>query len=250
MIYEQPLNEQIRLCLRLEYLFSQADHYVTGESIWDSHQALRIILEILQVIDRPDLKNKICQTLNQYVQALIKLENLQDIDKEKLISTLEEIESLIDHLHSSPKKIGQDLRENEFLNAIQQRLYTPAGTCSFSLPSYYLWLQQEKKIRHQQLSDWFQHLTQLQKIVAIILKIIRESSSFKTVQAIGGFYQNNLDSNIAYQMIRINSASNKIFPEISVGRYRLAIHFFTLDITGRAAQTPHDIPFEIACCKM
>src|SRR3989337_2632683 len=112
IIYEQPLNEQVRLCLRLEYLFNQAEYYLTGESIWDSHQMLKIILEILQAIDRPDLKNKFCQTLNQYMQILTQLEKLHDIDKQKLGSTLKQIDYLIDGLRSNQKKIGQELREN------------------------------------------------------------------------------------------------------------------------------------------
>lgn len=251
MLYEQPLNEQVRLCLRLEYLFDQADYYLTKESPWDSHQMLKIILEILQTIDRPDLKNKFFQTLNQYAHALSQLEKLEGVDKQKLYGALKQIDHLIDKLHGNQKKIGQELRENEFLNTVQQRLYTPAGTCGFSLPSYHLWMQQENVIRQRQLTVWFGHFTELQEIVNVILKLVRESTLFKVVNAQGGFYQSNLDPNNAYQLIRIKLPLNKnIFPEISVGRYRLAIHFFTLDINGRAAQTSDDIKFELACCKM
>ncbi len=251
MLYEQPLNEQIRLCLRLEYLFDQASYYLSKESPWDSHQMLKIILEILQAIDRPDLKNKFFQTLYQYTHALSQLEKLEDIDRQKLHGTLQQIDRLVDSLHNNQKKIGQDLRENEFLNTIQQRLYTPAGTCSFSLPAYHLWIQQENSLRQKQLLAWFGHFNELQEIVDIILKLVRESTLFKTVDAHGGFYQNNLDPNIPYQLIRIKLQPQKnVFPEISVGRYRLAIHFFTLDINGRATQTSDDIKFELACCKM
>jgi cell division protein ZapD len=251
MLYEQPLNEQIRLCLRLEYLFAQADYYLTKESPWDSHQMLKIILEILQAMDRPDLKNKFFQTLNQYTHSLSQLEKLENIDRKKLHNTLQQIDRLVDSLHTNQKKIGQDLRENEFLNAIQQRLYTPAGTCGFSMPAYHLWMQQDSTLRQRQLLIWFGYFTELQEIVNIILKLIRESTLFKVIDANGGFYQSNLDANTPYQLIRIKLLSQKnVFPEISVGRYRLAIHFFTLDINGRTAQTADDIKFELACCKM
>ncbi|MBU0743949.1 MAG: cell division protein ZapD [Gammaproteobacteria bacterium] len=251
MIYEQPLNEQVRLCLRLEYLFAQADHYLTRESIWDTHQMLRTILEILQAIDRPDIKNKFYQTLNQYLQTFSHLEKLQDVDKQKLNDALQQIDLLIDSLHANQKKIGQELRENEFLNTIQQRLYTPAGTCGFSLPAYQLWLQQKSSVNKQQLLAWFKHISLLQDIINTILKLTRESANFNTTTAHGGFYQTNLDPSLSYQMIRIRIPENEnLFPEISVGRYRLAIHFFTLDITGRAAQTSDDVTFELACCRI
>lgn len=251
MIYEQPLNEQVRLGLRLEYLFSQADYYLYKESSWDSHQLLKTILEILQAIDRPDLKNKFYQTLNQYAHNLAQLEKLDDIDKQKLDCTLKQIDHLIDRLHLNQKKIGQELRDHEFLATIQQRLYTPAGTCSFSVPAYHLWLQQDSTLRQKQLFDWLSHFRQLQEIINIILKLIRESTNFKTVLAQAGFYQTNLDPNISYQMIRVGlPLSENLFPEISVGRYRLAIHFFSMDISGQTMQTPNDVKFELACCKI
>lgn len=251
IIYEQPLNEQIRLCLRLEHLFEQAHYYLPRTSSWDLRQTLNAILEILHIADRPDLKNKLGQALNQYASSLTQLEKLPDIDKQKLHNMLKQIDQLIDEIRINTQKTGQELRENEFLMAIQQRLYTPAGTCSFSLPAYHLWLHQDSAILKQQLSNWLDSFKQLRTIINLMLKLTRESSSFKNTKAIGGFYQSNLEPSIQHQMIRISIASeNRLFPEISVGRHRLAIHFFTLDINGRAAQTPNDIIFALACCKL
>jgi len=251
MIYEQPLNEQARLCLRLEYLFAQAEHYLAGNSIWDSHQTLKIILEILQAIDRADFKNKFCQTLNQYAHNLSQLEKSHDVDKQKLNETLKKIDLLIDGLHANPKKIGQELRENEFLATIQQRLQTPAGTCSFSLPTYHLWLQQDQGLQKKQLTSWFNHLSILKETINVMLELLRESSVFKQVEAKDGFYQNNLDANATHQLIRVNlSPTTNVFPKISVSRYRLAIHFFTLDISGETTQILDDTVFGLACCKM
>lgn len=249
--YEQPLNEQVRLCLRFEYLFEQASHYLSCESYWDIRQALSAILEILQTADRPDLKNKFGQMLNQYASSLSQLEKLPDIDKQKLNNTLKQIDQLVDELHANTKKTGQELRENEFLMTIQQRAYTPAGTCNFSLPAYYLWLQQDKNILKQKLLQWLDSFKQLHVIIKLMLKLTRESTSFKDSKAIGGFYQGSLEPSIHHQMVRISIASEKkLFPEISVGRHRLAVHFFTLDVNGRAAQTPNDVTFSLACCKL
>lgn len=251
IIYEQPLNEQIRLCLRLEYLFGQADYYLNYRSHWDLRQALNAILEILNISDRPDIKNKLGQVLNQYASSLTQLEKIPDIDKHKLNAMLNKIDCLIDSLHANAQKIGQELRDNEFLTAIQQRLYTPAGTCNFSLPSYNLWLHQDQSLIRQRLLSWLESFKLLRDIMSLMLSLTRESTTFKPAKAIGGFYQGSLEANIYHQMIRIGINSDKqIFPEISVGRHRLAVHFFSLDINGRAAQTPDDIIFELACCKI
>ncbi len=251
MIYEQPLNEQVRLFLRLEFLFAQVNYYIEKESCWDAQQALKTILEILQTIDRPDLKNKLLQNLNQYLATLSQLENAEEVDKDKLNATLKKIESLIDLLHTNPKKIAHELRENEFLNTAQQRLYIPAGTCGFSMPPCQLWLMQDPSTRKEQLNNWIKHFAQLKDVVDISLKLIREATLFKSVLANGGFYQCNLDPSTTYQMIRISlSTGENFFPEISAGRYRLAIHFFNLNINGHNTQTTNNVEFELACCKI
>lgn len=251
VIYEQPLNEHIRLCQRLEYLFQQASYHINLETNWDSEAALTTIFNILNVIDRPDLKNKLAQLLNQYASNLAQMEQLPDINKQRLLRILEQVQSTIDLLHSLHGKIGQELRENEFLMSVQQRILTPAGTCSFNAPAYYLWMQQTPQIRQKKLKEWFESFQGLEIVTSLLLKLTR--SSVKPQDEIGhsGFYQTNLDPNSNYQMIRIFIPKNlNVFPEISVGRHRLTIHFLELNVESKSSQTNKDIPFKIAFCKL
>jgi len=252
IIYEQPLNEQVRLCLRLEYLFAQVDYYLSKKSEWDIRQIISTLLEILNVTDRPDLKNKLGQTLTQHATVLSQLKNAPNVDKDKVKDILNQINILSDGLRNNIQKPGQILRENEFLNAIQQRLYNSAGTCSFSLPNYHLWLKQDYKIIKAKLLEWLEAFQQIRELTQIILDLTRKHTDFKQdIKAISGFYQANLEANINYQMIRISMPEEKkLFPEISVGRHRLAIHFFNIDINGRTTQTTDDVIFELACCKI
>lgn len=252
IIYEQPLNEQVRLCLRLEYLFAQADHYLGKKSEWDIRQTISALLEIASITDRPDLKNKLGQILTQHATALSQLEKLADVDKTKLSKILNQINALLDNLRINTQKPGQILRENEFLNAIQQRLHTPAGTCNFSLPGYHLWLGQDQEKIAAKLLMWRETFQQIHEITKLILSITRQNTNFKPgIVATGGFYQTNLETNLNYHMIRISLPKQQaLFPEISIGRHRLAIHFFKIDINGRATQTTDDVIFALACCKI
>jgi len=252
IIYEQPLNENIRICLRLEHLLQQANYHIKRESTWDSMATLNAILNILNIInDRPDLKNKLGQLLNQYASNLAQMEQLPDINKVKLHRLLDQLKKIIDILHSIQGRIGQELRENEFLMAVQQKVAIPAGTCSFNIPSYYLWLQQPHTVREKNLRDWLEPFAQLQLVIDIVLKLTRSSIKSTEEMAQNGFYQSNLDPNISYQMIRIKvSPEVEAFPEISVGRHRLTIHFLELNIQGRAIQTQANIPFELALCNL
>lgn len=251
IIFEQPLNEHIRLLLRLEHLFAQVNYHSQSESAWDSRVVLSALLEILSVIDRPDLKNKLGTALNQYSAALSQLEKLPNVDKQKLTQTLHKLDSIADNFHSNQGKIGYSLRENEFLNAIQQRLYIPGGTCGFSTPAYYLWLHQTPEKRKKLLAEWLDQFSQLQTIVELMLKITRDSGSFKNIIAQNAFYQTNLDPNTPFQLIRIKlPIAHYLYPEISVGRHRLTIHFFEINPNGRASQAKADVQFDLAYCRV
>jgi cell division protein ZapD len=251
ILFEQPLNEHIRICLRLEHLFKQAEYHLQNDSEWDSRTALTAIIDILNVIDRPDLKNKLGKALNQFAANLIQLEQLPNVDVQKLRQTLDTLDCTIDSLHSNQGKIGQELRENEFIVSIQQRLTTPAGTCSFSTPAYHLWLKQPMQSRKNQLLHWYGQFSQLQTITHLLLKLTRDSTALKTKIANCGFYQTNLDPTIPFQIIRIQlPAAMQLYPEISVGRHRLTIHFFELNANGKSPQTKLDVQFELACCKV
>ena len=249
--FEQPLNEHIRICLRLEFLFAEMQHFIANEASWDSRMALSALLEILGVIDRPDLKSKLGQALNQYTNFLLQLESRTNVDKDKLKQIIKQLDAMMDYLHSNQGRVGQEIRDNEFLFTIQQRLYTPAGTCGFCAPAYNLWLQQPHVIRQRKLNEWLKPFLPIKSIVEVLLKLTRESTSFKAVFAESGFYQSSLDPVIPYQMIRISLPSSLgVYPEISVGRHRLTIHFFELATDSRANQAERNIQFGLACCRV
>lgn len=252
IIYEQPLNEQMRLCLRLEYLFQQIEYHLEKETAWDSRAVLGALFDVLNVIDRPDLKNKLGQTLNQYLAALLQLEQLPNINRQKLRRMVDQLNKAIDTLHAIQGKVGQVLRTNEFLMTIQQRLSTAAGACSFSMPAYHLWLHQSPRARLKNLASWSEPLESLQKIVNLLLQLTRDSTELKLKVAKAGFYQASLDSSIPYQLLRIQLALSRheLYPEISVGRHRLTIHFFELNAAGKSGQTKRDVEFGLACCKL
>jgi cell division protein ZapD len=54
--YEFPLNERMRVFIRLEQLFLQLDHFLAGSSIWDKRASVGTLVDILQVFSRHDLK--------------------------------------------------------------------------------------------------------------------------------------------------------------------------------------------------
>ena len=132
IIYEQPLNELIRVCLRIEQLFLQIDHQMVDTSMIGTRTLVASIINLLQLVDRPDLKAKLAKELSHQTSLLSRLENTPEIDQEKLRSILSQLETLARCFIDSSKKIGQNLRDVELLNNLRLHLASPGGGCRAS----------------------------------------------------------------------------------------------------------------------
>lgn len=251
--YEQPLNEHIRVCLRLEHLFEQILINIENSSEWSSRTAALAMLETLNVIDRPDLKTKLTKALTQHTTTLTQLEVLPQVDSTKLRSILSELDRLIDALYATQGKIGQPLRNNEFLNIIRQHLYNPGGAVNFSNPAFQLWLQQPSVNRISDLKKWFKEFDQLRDVVNLLLRLTRQSCLPIERYADKGFYQQALDPNTICEMVRvILPISSNLYPEISVGRHRLSVRFLEPNCheQGRSKQCDANLKFKLTCCSL
>ena len=56
--YEFPLNERIRVFIRLEQLFLQFEHHMQGKTTADKRAALIIFFDIIAIFKRNDLKSE------------------------------------------------------------------------------------------------------------------------------------------------------------------------------------------------
>lgn len=247
--YEQPINEHVRVCLRLEHLFNQVQHWMYGTSQFDSRAALIALLEILNVLDRPDLKSKLVKELSRYATLLSRFEETPHIDKGKLSAILHELEHTVRNLHVTQGRLAQSLRDNEFLMQTRQYLLNSGGGCSFDVPAYHYWLHQSPSERISQLSHWLSALKVVQTAVELMLRLIRQSSAPQLHVAHEGFYQAALDSSLPCQLVRVVVPYGAgVYPEISVGRHGISVRFYMLNLAERAIQTTEDVRFQLICC--
>jgi cell division protein ZapD len=253
IIYEQPLNEHIRVCLRLEHLFEHILSNIENHSEWASRTAVLALLETVNVIDRPDLKTKLTKALTQHASTLTQLEVLPQVDSSKLRSILSQLDHLIDQLYATQGKIGQTLRSNEFLNGIRQHLYNPGGAVNFSNPAFQLWLQKPAVNRVKDLKAWFKEFNLIRDVVNLLLHLTRQSSLSIEKYADKGFYQQALDPNSSCEMVRVTlPVTADLYPEISVGRHRLSVRFLEPNCheQGRSKQCDYNIKFKLTCCAL
>jgi len=249
VIYEQPLNERVRTFLRLEFLFAQIEHTLMGKSAWDSRATLASLIDVLNILSRTDLKSEIIMELERQITNLSPLEDSPNVDRVKLGQILDEMDLVVDQLHATQGQIGQHLRQNEFINSIKQRSSISGGACGFDLPAYHFWLQQPSETRLQNLQQWLSAFDNIRSSINLILHLIRDSSSPKKETAVGGFFQQSLDINAPYQLIRVTlPAACPYFTEISGGKHRFTVRFMEMSLDERPAQTSSNVDFELTCC--
>ena len=135
--YDYPFNERIRILLRVEDLFAKVLYNIEADHAYQHHFALLTLLQILDVVDRAELKLDLIQELDRQKNAMRLLIGNPAIVADALESMLDDIDLAADTLRAETSKLGQVLRTNEWLMSIKQRAGIPGGVCEFDVPSYH-----------------------------------------------------------------------------------------------------------------
>lgn len=250
IVYEYPLNEKVRIFLKLESLFQQIAYHIRDDSRYGTQAALRSILDIQELLGRNELKNELLKELERQINNLIRLQDNPDVDGKELETRLIKLQTISKNLYANSLPIGHELKDNEFLNSLRQRLTIPGGTCSFDMPGYHYWLNQPAKERAEQIINWLKPFDLLHQAIYQLLVQVRESNVPRKEKAPEGFFQKALDTSYPYQLLRISLPEDwQIYPEISGNRHRISIRFLQRETPDRKpVQTREDIEFMLTTC--
>lgn len=248
--YEFPLNEKVRTLLRLEDLFARMAHFTAQDHSIDHHAALLTLFEILEVISRADLKSDLLQELERQKRFLSSLHSNPAISEQALNAILTEIEQASGLLLAMSGKIGQHLRENEWLMGIKQRAVMPGGTCEFDLPSYHYWQKQDACLRRENLDAWLAPMLPLYTASRIVLRLLRENGKVFNFIAHQGTFQKMQGGRIA-QMLQIGvSRSLPCIPEVGANKYAINIRFIAANYAAKSSLFEQDVPFKMTFCSI
>ena len=248
--YEFPLNERVRTLLRLEGLHAKMAYFMDQSGVAEHQAALCTLFEILEVASRADMKPDLMQELERQKRLLTALRNNPEISEDVLDAILDKIENTSTRLFDMSGKVGQYLRENEWLMGIKQRAGIPGGTCEFDLPSYHYWLHQDATIRRNHLKSWLASLLPILDGMAILLKLLRGSGKVHRFTAHQGNLQQMQGGRVA-QMLRIRlDDALPCVPEVSANKYVLNIRFVAADYAAKSALYDHDVEFDLTFCTL
>jgi cell division protein ZapD len=249
--YDYPFNERIRTLLRLEDLFAKVLHNLKSTHQVNHHNALLSIFQILDVIERAELKADLLQELDRQKMVMNGLRNMPSINESLLNEVINQIETTALALRGNTVKLGQTLRDNEWLMSIKQRAVIPGGVCEFDIPSYHYWLALPSERRSEDLDAWLKPLMPVYEAIRIIMHILRGSGATTPLQAAHGTYQQMLGGAKPAQMLRIEVPDDvNFFPEVSANKYAISVRFYNLDCSARPRQCDQDIDFKMTLCNL
>ena len=249
--YEHPLNERIRTLMRLEDLFARVRWFAGQEAAAEHHAALLSLFEITDVASRADLKTDLLQELERQKQMLGPLRSNPQIEHRALEALLADIDAANARLFATAGKVGQHLRDNEWLMAIKQRSAIPGGVSEFDLPAYHYWLNQPPEQRRADLRAWLEPFEPIASGLAIVLRLLRENARVGRHVAARGVFQLMLTTSKVAQLLRLQLARDlACVPEISANKYALNIRFIGVSGMDRGTVYPGDVEFELTFCNL
>lgn len=248
--YEFPLNERIRMFIRIEQLFFQLQHFMAGSTVHDRRATLKTLLDLLMIFSRNDLKSEVIKEIERHAKAFSLMGDSENVDKVKLGSILNELNRMSKKLYDTNGKIGINLMKIDLFQSISQRISIPGGTCSFDLPAFHYWLEQDPKVLERDLENWTRPFNDLRTSISMLLDFIRNSGHTSQNIAEAGFFQLALDPNQLYQMLLIKLDTRlPYFVETSGGKHRFTIRLMHPSVDGnRPSQAVVDVPFSLTCC--
>lgn len=248
--YEHPLNERIRTLLRLEDLFKKIDFFSVKDSPFDHHCALMTLFEILDIINRADIKSDLLQELERQKQILETLRENPDISESALDNVLDNIQTTFRSMLKISGKAGGHLLDNEWLMSIKQRTSLLGGICQFDLPSYQYWLNLDPVQRRKDFNEWLAPLLPIRNAFDIVLYLLR--SSGKTTQNIAhqGIFQQPGSEYIAHMLCISINEDIPCVPEISANKYALNIRFVPSQSGQRTKVYEKDVAFDLTFCNL
>lgn len=253
-VYEQPLNERVRLLLRLETVFSQAIAHKGVQDQYETQMCLDALFALLNLTNRYELRSELLKELERIRSLLIQYQRSGEASDYRIQETLVELNQCAKVLHGLDSKHIDRIRNIEFLNTIKLRNIHDTGSYVFEIPELQYWLLQSASHRETQVDKWLNDFLPFKSSIEFLLHLIRDSASPETVLAEGGIFIKTVggkhNAGHPQQLLRIELEKQQtVYPSISGNEYRFAVRFMEKNQADeRPRQTKEDVSFKLSVC--
>jgi cell division protein ZapD len=246
-VFEHPLNEKIRLFMRLSYLMKRFNYHLEEPSPENCQAAVVVLLELYNLSSRLDVKNAALHVLDFQTQAVRQAEGAHGVDDARASRILAKLEEKSKQLYSFRGQLGQHLKTHSFLNILRQRASIAGGINGLDIPLFNHWLSKSSVKRVEDLRGWARPYEIAFEAIELLMELIYQGGEEQEVTADGGFYQSSLGADRDYQLLSIELPNNsKVYPEISAGKQRFSVRFVdATTLEERGKQIIENVDFKL-----
>jgi cell division protein ZapD len=247
--YEHPLNEKIRIFLRIEYIWQQLENCLQLDNSANCILSLQNLLQLLEINERQDIKSDAMKYTDKLIVKFHKIKNQSNVDSEKVDEIIDDLAATLAKIKSSVGKLSSGLSSNEWLSMMRQKLIVPGALSPSDLPFLHYWQNFPLNQKKQQLLTWQKSLQPLVEVVNKILFFTRKTSNIYEVTSINGNYQKIIDKQFEPQLITVEIPSQvNTYPEISGNRSRIVIRFLQTDLINKSVLFDNKFDFKLGVC--
>lgn len=241
LTFHLATNYLSRIALRLEELFLAVEQARAETGPLLHHYALKNFIDILKVVEKPELKSRFIQEFMRIDHSINK--SLFKIP-EKLYAKLF---LHIQKLNSLAGNFGDLLHDDPFLESFRFSSSSTLNECELHAPQLLFWLENNASARQAQLKFWQNKLHVLYETVSLYMSLLRSSAQFERITLEDGFYQKSLSSKISSQLILVRMNKNaKTFPKIQLGHHNLSLRLYELSTMQEVSTVSENA--ELAIC--
>jgi len=246
-VYEQPLNEKIRLFMRLTFLMERFNHHLEEPTPENCQAAVLVLLELYNLSSRLDVKSAALHVLDLQTQAVRNAEGVEGIDTVRASRMLAKLEEKSKQLYSFRGQLGQHLKIHSFLNILKQRASIAGGINRMDIPVFNYWLSLPEKVKIEDLRGWVRPYNIAFEAIKLLMELIYSSPETEDVVATGGFYQSTLSVSRDYQLLQLKLPDKSTYyPEISAGKQRFSVRFVdSSQLEERGKQVIENVDFKL-----
>ncbi|WP_131781642.1 cell division protein ZapD [Legionella gresilensis] len=216
IIFQLATHYLPKIALRLETLYQTINQACEETHPVIHHYALKNIIEIIQLIEKPELKSRFLKELMR-IEHLLNKSNLapsHDLNKR--------LHAQIYTLNHVAGRFGEKIHIDPFLHSI--RIAQPHVDAEVFSPQLLLWLESNSALRQRDLLLWQSYLHTLYSVVNLYLQLLRDTAQFKQIQTNNGFYQCPLPAKTSCHLILLRmNKSIGIVPQMQLGYHGLSV---------------------------
>ena len=247
LVFQLATHYLPKIALRLERLFLTIEQACEETHPIIHHCAIKSIIEIIRLTEKPELKSRFIKELMRVEHALNKSQ--AGLSNTAFASLFVQVQ-VLSHIAG---RFGETIHQDPFLQAMLQSIRLTqtvhSNHCELDSPQLLLWLEHDPADRQHDLTDWLKPLRTLHDTVKVYLSLLRNTGEFETIELINGFYQRSLPSQLSCQliMLRMNTRCG-LAPKMQLGHHGLSLRLCEAHSMKEVLNT--DITVDLAVCQL